>query len=60
MKSLRLPKRDRKIGGVCAAFANSLDIDVTLIRIIWVCSVILAGTGVLAYLLCWLIIPNEN
>jgi phage shock protein PspC (stress-responsive transcriptional regulator) len=59
MKPLRLSKKKGKIGGVCAAFANSFDIDVTLIRVLWVCSVILAGTGVLAYLLCWLIIPNE-
>jgi len=60
MKPLRLSKSNCKIAGVCGAFAESLDIDVTLVRIIWVCSVIFAGTGVLAYLICWLLIPNEE
>jgi phage shock protein PspC (stress-responsive transcriptional regulator) len=60
VKALRLPKMDKKLGGVCVAFANSFDIDPTIIRIIWVCSVIFAGTGILAYLVCWLIIPNEE
>ena len=59
MKALRLSKTDKKIGGVCAAFANSFEIDVAIVRVLWVCSVIFAGTGLLAYLLCWLIIPSE-
>jgi len=49
MKPLRLSKRNSKIAGVCGAFAESLDIDVTLVRIIWACSVVFAGTGILAY-----------
>ena len=60
MKPLRLSKTDKKVAGVCAAFANSFDFDVTLIRIIWVLVVLLGGTGLLAYLVCWLIIPNEE
>ena len=60
MEPLRLSKTDRKVAGVCAAFANSFDLDVTLIRIIWVLVVLLGGTGLLAYLVCWLIIPNEE
>jgi phage shock protein PspC (stress-responsive transcriptional regulator) len=61
MKPLRLSKADKKIGGVCAAFAKSFDMDVTLVRILWVClTVISLGiVGVLAYLLCWLLIPSE-
>jgi len=61
MKPLRLPETDKKLCGVCGAFANSFGIDVTLVRIIWVCSAIFSlGTSFLAYLACWLIIPNEN
>jgi phage shock protein PspC (stress-responsive transcriptional regulator) len=37
MKPLRLSKADKKICGVCAAFANSFDIDVALVRVLWVC-----------------------
>jgi len=60
MKPLRLSKTNGKLGGVCAAFANSFGIDPTIVRIIWVCSVIFAGSGILAYLVCWLLIPNEE
>ena len=60
MKPLRLSKQKRKLGGVCAAFAESFGLDPTLVRIVWACSVIFAGTGVLAYLVCWLVIPNEE
>ena len=60
MKPLRLSKKNKKIAGVCAAFAESFGIDSTLVRIIWVCAVIFAGTGLLAYLICWLVIPNEE
>ena len=49
-----------KIAGVCAAFANFFGLDVSIIRIVWLLAVLLAGTGVLAYLICWLVIPKEG
>jgi len=60
MKPLRLSKTNRKIAGVCAAFAESFDLDVTLVRIAWAFCTIFAGTGFLAYVICWLVIPNEE
>jgi len=60
MKPLRLSKSNKKIAGVCAAFAESFGIDATLVRIIWACLAIFAGTGFLAYIICWLVIPNEE
>jgi len=60
MKTLRLSKTDKKIAGVCAAFANFFDLDATLIRIVWLLVVLLGGTGLLAYLVCWILIPNEE
>ncbi|GHV11054.1 PspC family transcriptional regulator [Fibrobacterales bacterium] len=59
MKPLRLSNSDRKIAGVCAAFANSFGLDATIVRIIWACCVIIGGFGLLAYLVCWLVIPRE-
>ena len=58
-RSLQLPRTGKVIAGVCAGFANYFDLDVTVIRILWVLAVIFAGTGVLAYLICWLVIPKE-
>jgi phage shock protein PspC (stress-responsive transcriptional regulator) len=53
------PRQGRKIAGVCAGFAEYYDLDVTLIRIVWAVCVICGGVGVLAYLACWIIIPEE-
>jgi len=60
MKPLKLSNKDRKIGGVCAAFAESFGLDATLVRIIWVCCIVFGGFGLLAYLICWLVIPREE
>jgi phage shock protein C len=53
------PRADRKIGGVCAAFAEYFDLDVTVIRVAWVLTLIFAGCGLLAYLVAWIVIPEE-
>ena len=59
MKELRRSKTDRMLGGVCAGIANYLDVDPTIIRLLWVLCIFLAGSGILAYLICWIVIPNE-
>ncbi len=59
---LRPPKGspDRKIAGVCAAFAEYFDLDVTIIRVVWVLVVLCAGTGLLAYIVAWIVIPEAQ
>ncbi|HEV3042224.1 MAG TPA: PspC domain-containing protein [Candidatus Angelobacter sp.] len=52
------PRQGRKIAGVCLGFAEYFDIDVTLIRIVWILC-ILCGFGVLAYLVAWIVMPEE-
>lgn len=58
---LARPRVGRKIAGVCAGFAHHLDLDVTLVRILWVFLTFAAGIapGVIAYLLAWIIMPEE-
>src|SRR5579859_6298881 len=58
-KSLIRPQAGRKVAGVCLAFAEFFDLDVSLIRVMWVVAVIFGGCGVLAYVLAWIIIPSE-
>ena len=58
-KKLARSRTDKKIAGVCAGFANYLDLDVTLVRILWLMLVIFGGTGVLAYFIAWIIMPEE-
>ena len=48
----------KKIAGVCAGIANYFDLDPTLVRVIWILLVCAAGTGVLAYLIAWAVMPE--
>lgn len=51
---------DKMIGGVCAGLAEYLDIDPTIVRIVWVLMVLLAGFGILLYVILWLIMPKQQ
>ncbi len=53
------PRADRKIAGVCAGFAEYFDIDVIVIRLVWLIVALLGGTGLLAYVIAWIVIPEE-
>jgi len=55
---LTRPREGRMIAGVCAAFAREYGWDVAVIRIILALCVLCAGTGVLAYVIAWIIIPD--
>ena len=56
---LERPRQGRKIAGVCLAVARYLEIDVTLVRILWVLLIFVGGGGIVAYLVGWLIIPED-
>lgn len=60
-KKLLLPKKGKKIGGVSQALANYFEIDVTLVRVVWVLLLMPGGLpGILPYLLLWLVVPEEE
>ncbi len=50
-------KTDCIIAGVAGGLADYFEIDVTIVRLLWVIAVFLGGSGILAYLAAWLIIP---
>ena len=57
---LSRPREDRKIAGVCAGFARYLGVDITLVRLIAVILLLCPpGTGLIAYLVSWAIMPND-
>jgi phage shock protein PspC (stress-responsive transcriptional regulator) len=56
----RRPRRGRKIAGVAAGIANRYRIDPVLVRVGLVVSAIYGGAGVLAYLLGWLFLPEQD
>ena len=49
---------DRMIAGVCGGLAEYINIDPTIVRVIWAL-IGLSGAGLLAYLVCALIIPEK-
>ena len=59
---LRRPRRGRMIAGVVAGLADRFGMDRTLARVIYVVVSILSAAfpGILIYVLCWLIIPEEG
>jgi len=58
---LMRPRYDRKIAGVCAGLSEHLDLDASLVRILWVFLTFASGffPGLIAYVLAWIIIPEE-
>ncbi|MBQ8396553.1 MAG: PspC domain-containing protein [Oscillospiraceae bacterium] len=58
-KKLYKSKTDKKICGVCGGLAEFLGIDVTIVRLIWVLVILFAGFGLLAYIVCALILPEK-
>lgn len=57
-KRLTRDVNNKKIAGVCAGIANYFDLDPTLVRILCIFFCCAAGTGVLAYLIAWAVMPE--
>jgi phage shock protein C len=60
-KVLRRSKTNRMIGGVVGGLAEYLGIDPTLARLIYIIVSIIsvAFPGILVYIICWMVIPDE-
>jgi len=56
---LMRPRNNRMIAGVCAAFAQQYGWDVTVVRILTAIIACFTGVGAIAYLIAWVIIPEE-
>ncbi len=57
-KPLTLSREDKKIGGVCGGFAEYLELDPTVVRIVWLVTAIFTGAGFIAYLIAWIVMPQ--
>ena len=51
--------KDRILGGVCAGLGNYFKVDPVLIRVLWVAGFFCGGVGLLAYIIAWVIIPED-
>jgi phage shock protein PspC (stress-responsive transcriptional regulator) len=59
-KKLVRPRKGRWLAGVAAGFAEYLDVDVALVRVIIVVASFFGGLGILVYLAGWLLVPEED
>lgn len=60
MKKITRKSESGILAGVCSGFADFLSIDVTVVRVVWVIFTLFGGSGILAYLLGILLIPEDS
>ena len=59
-KRLHRSNENKVIAGVCGGIAEYFDMDPTLIRLAWILFCALGGSGVLAYIIAAIIIPEKT
>jgi len=52
--------REKMVAGVCSGLADYLNIDPTIVRILFVVIAFAGGASLLAYLIMWIIVPEEK
>ncbi len=60
MKKLYRNPDGKVIAGVSQGLAKFLDIDITVVRVLFVLSIFLGGTGLLVYVVLWIILPEAT
>jgi phage shock protein C len=58
-RKLYRSRKDRKVAGVCGGLAEYLNVDATVIRVLFIVFAVMGGAGALIYLGMWLIVPEE-
>ena len=58
-RKLYRSRSNRQVSGVSGDLAQYFKLDATLIRILFVVLAVLGGSGLLLYVLLWIIVPNE-
>ena len=59
-KRLYKSRNNKMICGVCAGNADYFNIDPSIVRVLWAVLALAAGTGVLAYIACAIILPEGD
>ena len=59
-KKFYLSETDKTIGGVCGGLAEYFGIDSLILRLIFVALIIGWGTGLLLYILLWILAPKKG
>ena len=57
---IKKSESNKMIGGICAGFADHFQVDVSVVRILWIIgTIITAGVGLLLYIIFMIILPEE-
>lgn len=59
MKKLYRSSTNKKLCGVCGGIAEYFELDPTIVRLLWVLFTLFVGCGILAYIICALVMPKE-
>lgn len=59
-KKLYKIEAGKKLCGVCGGIAEFFDIDATLVRLGWILLTAFAGSGILAYIIAAIVMPNKS
>jgi len=59
-KKLHRSKNDKIFAGICGGLAEYFEIDATIIRLLFILIVAFGGSGILIYLLLWLVMPRSQ
>ncbi|HEY8683724.1 MAG TPA: PspC domain-containing protein [Rhodanobacter sp.] len=57
-KRLQRSRTNKSLAGVCAGIAEYYGWDPTLVRVAWIILTLLGGSGILLYLIMWLVMPE--
>lgn len=60
VKKLYRSKTVRMVAGVCGGIAEYFKADSTIVRLIFVATVLFGGAGILAYIILWIVVPEEK
>ena len=59
-KKLHRSKKEGMIGGVCAGLGKYFKFDPVIIRLIFVAIILAGGSGILVYIILWIVVPQEK
>ena len=58
-RRLRRNTGNKILGGVCSGLADYFAVDATVVRLIFVLAFLLFGSGILLYVILWIVMPAE-
>lgn len=59
-RKLYRSRNQRMIAGVCGGLADYFNVDATLVRVLFLLLAVFGGTGLVIYIVMWVIVPDVS